>query len=111
MKYSLEEQETFIRFDPITKEWTYETSYTPHIAHMLKLLKEEPDSLTNVETDINDDGSVSFVSAKASNNNKFPMPSNKFNKNMLPKRKRELTDEQREKLMLQLEKGRKTQGH
>jgi len=39
-----------------------------------------------------------------------PMQPNRFGKSMLPKKKRELTAAQREKLSAQLAKGRKTQG-
>ena len=36
MRYTLDEQETFINYDPITKLWTYETTYHGHISKIMK---------------------------------------------------------------------------
>lgn len=110
MKYKLEEQETIIHYDPFEKRWHYETSYAPHIKNILDLLSESPDAFIDIKKDIDEEGNVSHISVTASNVESIPMPANKFGKTMLPKKKRELTAAQREKLNQQLAKGRKTQG-
>lgn len=110
MKYKLEEQETMIHFDPFTKKWYYETSYAPHIKNILDLINEAPAAFENVKKDFDEDGNVSNISAVATNSDSVPMQPNRFGKSMLPKKKRELTAAQREKLSAQLAKGRKTQG-
>lgn len=110
MKYKLEEQETMIHYDPFDKKWLYETSYAPHIKNILDLLSESPDAFINIKKDFDEDHNVVHISVTASNVDSIPMPANKFGKSMLPKKKRELTTAQREKLNQQLAKGRKTQG-
>lgn len=51
MAYSLEEQETFIQFDALTKTWTIESSYSPHVNRMLK----QPDAYKILNTEVEDD--------------------------------------------------------
>ena len=110
MQYKLDEQETMVHFDPLTKTWYYETSYAPHIKNILDLLEDAPEALENIKKEYDDKGNVSYISGTASNIESIPMPANRFGKAMLPKKKRVLSEAQRAKLNEQLAKGRETQG-
>lgn len=107
MSYSLEEQESFVHFDPITKKYTFESSYAPHIKNIMNLLESEPDALTIKDIEREKDA-VIWIQVEATNAIMFPMPPNRF-KHFLPRKKRELTDEQKAVLAQQLAKGRETQ--
>lgn len=108
MKYAKEEQETFIHFDPDTKNWHYETMYAPHIKQISSLIKKTPTAFVNIKKEVDDDGTIVSISCDAANTSDVPMTSSNFTK-MLPKQKRQLSEEQRLALKAQLDKGRQTQ--
>lgn len=107
MKYNLDEQETFLRFDPISKKWIYETNFYQHINAILKHVEKYPDSLTIEKTEKDEQGNITFIQASSNNNEEFPMPSNRFGKYMLPKKKRHLSEEERQKAVERLNRARK----
>lgn len=76
MKYSLEEQETHIYYEPIDKAWIYESSYAPHIKRLLKFKKY----IVKQETD--DAGHITAIKLAIPNNqlliNPFPKPHRKY---------------------------------
>lgn len=90
MHYSLDEQETLIRYEADLKTVMYETNYPPHIKKMLEL-----NCLDNVVTEHDKDvktGEDRIVSIRGSLKDGFRMP-------FMPKKKRVLTDAQKKKLM------------
>ena len=84
MKYTLDEQETFINFDPITKAYIYESSYHNHIRKILQM----PEAFEVLDQE-EDDGKVVWIRAK--------FKSDTHNLNIFPRKKRQLSDEVREK--------------
>lgn len=95
MAYSLDEQETHIWFDPTTKETIIETNYAPDINHYLKIIADG--GLTLIEQEVEDDR---IISIRAKVNDQQYTFSRKL------KKKRVLSDEQRERLRERLAKTR-----
>lgn len=95
MSYSLDEQETHIWFDPTTKETIVETNYAPDINHYLKIIAD--DGLTLIEQEVEDDR---IISIRAKVNDRQYSFSRKL------KKKRILSEEERERLREQLAKAR-----
>lgn len=95
MSYSLDEQETHIWYDPTTKETIIETNYAPDINHYLKIIADG--GLTLIEQEVEDDR---IISIRAKVNDKQYSFSRKV------KKKRILTDKERERLREQLAKAR-----
>lgn len=95
MSYSLDEQETHIWFDPTTKETIVETNYAPDINHYLKIIADG--GLTLIEQEVEDDR---IISIRAKVNDQQYTFSRKL------KKKRVLSDEQRERLRERLAKTR-----
>lgn len=107
MKYNIEEQETLLRFDPISKLWIYETNYYQHINAILKHIEKNKDALTINKIEKDDRGNVTYIQATSTNTEDFPMPSNRFGKYMLPKKKRHLSEADRQKAVERLNRTRK----
>lgn len=97
MAYSLEEQETFIQFDALTKTWTIESSYSPHVNRMLK----QPDAYKILNTEVEDDR-VIWMQANV-------LIGEDFSINIFPRKKRKLTEEQRNELSEWMKKTRVSQ--
>ena len=95
MSYSLDEQETHIWFDPTTKETIVETNYAPDINHYLKIIADG--GLTLIEQEVEDDRIIS-IRAKV-NDRQYS-----FGRKL--KKKRILSEEERERLRQQLAKAR-----
>lgn len=95
MAYSLDEQETHIWYDPTTKETLIETNYHPDINYYLKQVNEG--GLTLIAQEVEDDR---VISIRAKVNDKQYSFSRKV------KKKRILSDEERERLRQQLAKAR-----
>ena len=95
MSYSLDEQETHIWFDPTTKETIVETNYAPDINHYLKIIADG--GLTLIEQEVEDDR---IISIRAKVNDRQYSFSRKL------KKKRILSEEERERLRQQLAKAR-----
>ncbi len=95
MAYSLDEQETHIWFDPTTKETIVETNYAPDINHYLKIIADG--GLTLIEQEVEDDR---IISIRAKVNDQQYTFSRKL------KKKRILSEEERERLREQLAKAR-----
>jgi len=95
MSYSLDEQETHIWFDPTTKETIVETNYAPDINHYLKIIADG--GLTLIEQEVEDDR---IISIRAKVNDQQYTFSRKL------KKKRILSEEERERLREQLAKAR-----
>lgn len=95
MAYSLDEQETHIWFDPTTKETIVETNYHPDINHYLKIIADG--GLTLIEQEVEDDR---IISIRAKVNDQQYTFSRKL------KKKRILSEEERERLREQLAKAR-----
>lgn len=95
MAYSLDEQETHIWFDPTTKETMIETNYYPDIHYYLKRVNDG--GLTLIAQEVEDDR---IISIRAKVNDQQYSFSRKI------KKKRVLSDEQRERLRAQLAKAR-----
>ena len=95
MAYSLDEQETHIWFDPTTKETIVETNYHPDINHYLKQMNDG--GVTLIEQEV-EDGRV--ISLRVKENDQQYSLSRKL------KKKRILSDEERERLREQLAKAR-----
>lgn len=89
MKYTLEEQETFVHFDPITKEYIYESSYHNHIRKILQM----PEAFEILDKE-EDDGKVIWIRAKFKSDN--------HNLYIFPRKKKQLTAEARERQLEQL---------
>ncbi len=93
MKYTLEEQETFVHFDPITKEYIYDTSYSHHIRKILQM----PEAFEILDKE-EDDGKVIWIRAKfKSDNHKL---------NIFPRKKKQLTAEALERQIERLNQAR-----
>lgn len=95
MSYSLDEQETHIWFDPTTKETIIETNYHPDINHYLKIIADGGATLLEKEVE---DGRVISIRAKV-NDQQYT-----FSRKL--KKKRILSDEERERLRERLAKAR-----
>ena len=95
MAYSLDEQETHIWFDPTTKETIIETNYHPDINHYLKQVNDG--GVTLIEQEV-EDGRVISIRVKV-NNQQYS-----FSRKL--KKKRILSDKERERLREQLAKAR-----
>ena len=95
MSYSLDEQETHIWFDPTTKETIVETNCAPDINHYLKIIADG--GLTLIEQEVEDDR---IISIRAKVNDQQYTFSRKL------KKKRILSEEERERLREQLAKAR-----
>lgn len=95
MSYSLDEQETHIWFDPTTKETIVETNYAPDINHYLKIIADG--GLTLIEQEVEDDR---IISIRAKVNDQQYSFSRKL------KKKRILSEEERERLRERLAKAR-----
>lgn len=95
MSYSLDEQETHIWFDPTTKETIVETNYAPDINHYLKIIADG--GLTLIEQEVEDDR---IISIRAKVNDRQYSFSRKL------KKKRILSEEERERLRERLAKAR-----
>lgn len=95
MSYSLDEQETHIWFDPTTKETIVETNYAPDINHYLKIIADG--GLTLIEQEVEDDR---IISIRAKVNDQQYTFSRKL------KKKRILSEEERERLRERLAKAR-----
>mgnify|MGYP000750377627 CR=1 FL=1 len=95
MSYSLDEQETHIWYEPKTKETVIETNYAPDINHYLRIISEGGMEL--VDQEIEDDR---IISIRAKVNDQQYSFSRKL------KKKRILSDEERERLRQQLAKAR-----
>ena len=95
MSYSLDEQETHIWFDPTTKETIVETNYAPDINHYLKIIADG--GLTLIEQEV-EDGRVISLRVKV-NDQQYT-----FSRKL--KKKRILSEEERERLREQLAKAR-----
>lgn len=93
MRYSIDEQETHLDFDPIEKMWTIETNYSPHIKKILK----EPEAYEIIYQDM-DDEQVTSITAK--------MKLDKFSLNPFPRKKREYTEEEKEEMRKRLQRVR-----
>lgn len=94
MAYTLEEQETFIRYDVLDKQWTIETNYSPHIQKVLKL--PEAYGVLNTEEE---DGRTIWLTAIMKIGEDFSI-------NVFPKKKRKMTEEQRQELAERMKKAR-----
>ena len=64
MRYSLEEQETFLHFNTDDFTWTIETNYRPHV----KLILKNKDLYNILETETDDDDTDYITSVKATIN-------------------------------------------
>lgn len=95
MSYSLDEQETHIWFDPTTKETIVETNYASDINRYLKIIADG--GLTLIEQEVEDDR---IISIRAKVNDQQYTFSRKL------KKKRILSEEERERLREQLAKAR-----
>lgn len=102
MKYGIDEQETFIRFDPTTRKWSYQTNFHLHVNALLKYIDENKNSLTVVKTEKDESGTITYIEAIANDNDEYPMPSNKFIRSILPKKKRKMSEEDRKKAVARL---------
>lgn len=87
-KYSLEEQETHIYYEPIDKVWVFESSYLPHIKKLVQYQKYL------VEQDV-DNNRVNYI--------KLKIPVNELLINPFPKKHRQLSKEQRAKMRQRLQ--------
>lgn len=85
MRYTLDEQETFIHYDPITKLWTYETTYHGHITKIMN----KKDLYNILEIDY-DDGKPVYIKA-TTNELSYMAP--------FARKRRVLSDDEREKLI------------
>jgi len=97
MTYSLDEQETHIWFDPTTKETLIETNYYPDIHYYLKQVGDGGLTLISQEVE---DGRIINIRAKV-NDQQYSL-SRKL------KKKRILSEEERERLRAQLARARKS---
>lgn len=86
MAYTLEEQETFVRFDALDKQWTIETNYYPHIQKVLKL----PEAYEVLNTE-EEDGRTIWLNAIMKIGEDFSI-------NVFPRKKRKMTEAQRQEL-------------
>lgn len=93
MAYTLEEQETFIRYDALDKQWTIETNYSPHIQKVLKL----PEAYEVLNTE--EEGRTIWLNAIMKIGEDFSI-------NVFPKKKRKMTEEQRQELAERMKKAR-----
>lgn len=96
MAYTLEEQETFVRFDAQSKEWTIETNYNSHIQKVLKL--PEAYEVLNSEEE---DGRTIWLNAVIKIGEDFGI-------NVFPKKKRKMTDAQRKEFAERMKQVRAT---
>lgn len=94
MAYTLEEQETFIRYDVLDKQWTIETNYSPHIQKVLKL----PEAYEVLNTE-EEEGRTIWLNAIMKIGEDFSI-------NVFPKKKRKMTEEQRQELAEHMKKAR-----
>ena len=88
MKYSLEEQETHIYYEPLDKVWIFESTYLPHI----KRLIEFKQYMVEQETE-----------GDRTNYIKLEIPANELLINPFPKKHRQLSERQRAKMRQQLQ--------
>lgn len=95
MAYSLDEQETHIWFDPTTKETIVETNYHPDIHYYLKRVDDGGATLLEQEVE---DGRVISIRAKVN--------AQQYTFSRKLKKKRILSEEERERLREQLAKAR-----
>ena len=95
MSYSLDEQETHIWYEPKTKETVIETNYAPDINHYLRIISEGGMEL--VDQEIEGDR---VISLRVKVNDRQYTFSRKL------KKKRILSEEERERLREQLAKAR-----
>ncbi|MGT2935395.1 hypothetical protein ACVR0P_05945 [Streptococcus castoreus] len=93
MAYTLEEQETFVRFDALDKQWTIETNYSPHIQKVLKL--PEAYEVLNAE----EEGRMIWLNAIMKIGEDFSI-------NVFPKKKRKMTEEQCQELAERMKQAR-----
>lgn len=96
MKYLLEEQETIISFDAVTKLWVFETNYAPHIK---KVFKNFDRSELTILGETIDNGNTTYL--------RVAFDPDKVTFKPFPKKKRELTEEQKAQLVKQLKGGKK----
>lgn len=96
-KYSIDEQETHIHYDPVEKRWLFETNYAPHIKKLQKLTG----ALSNAVQEMDDDGRVMSIRGYVDN-------LEEFNVNPWPRQRqrRELSEEEKQELRERLAKAR-----
>ena len=94
MAYTLEEQETFVRYDALEKQWTIETNYYPHIQKVLKL----PAAYKVLNTE-EEEGRTIWLNAIMKIGEDFGI-------NVFPKKKRKMTEEQRQELAERMKQAR-----